>query len=214
MICWSLVGLARVTHVQIFMTPDLTSFGSWYGLWIGGSNTSPLSLDTSWRVYHLMVTIRSKVVVDGQYLCQILGSFIFLNAMGGGSYAHQSWWIWFNLVLHHLLSTARVQILMPMGRKADDIVDDNWVLAIGVQRWFDTFGIGQQGGGTSWSISNLYNLSRFPTHFGYRDHAWCGMKTLTLMRSPMQINMKKLWASPPKLRFHMTCMKINVIFLG
>jgi hypothetical protein len=71
-----------------------------------------------------------KVVEDGQYLCQILGSPIFLDVVAVHFYAHQPQCFWTNSVPHHLFYTSLDRIPMPMGHKVDYILDDNRFLLL------------------------------------------------------------------------------------
>jgi site-specific DNA-cytosine methylase len=70
---------------------------------------------------------RQKVVNDGKYISQLLGTPTFVDAAALGSYAHRPRWFWTNLVPSHVLSGALARIPRPVNRKVDDILDDHRV---------------------------------------------------------------------------------------
>jgi hypothetical protein len=75
----------------------------------------------------LLGDTRHKVVKDGEYINQILGTPTFMDVASLGSFVHQPRWFWTNLVLPQVLSAAIARIPRLMNRKVDDILDDHRV---------------------------------------------------------------------------------------
>jgi hypothetical protein len=75
----------------------------------------------------LLGDTRHKVVKDGEYINQLLGTHTFLDAASLGSFAHRPRWFWTNLVSPQVLLTAVARIPRLMNRKVDDILDDHRV---------------------------------------------------------------------------------------
>jgi hypothetical protein len=75
----------------------------------------------------LLGDTRQKVVTDGEYINQILGTPTFLDAASLGSFVHRPRWFWTNLVSPQVLSAAIARIPRLVNRKVDDILDDHCV---------------------------------------------------------------------------------------
>jgi hypothetical protein len=124
---WPCQGHSRAGTAQGLDDPrsnlfaDLMRLTQW---WFIHQSTPP------WYIFEnvpLLGDTRQKMVKDGEYINQILGTPTFLDVASLGSFAHRPRWFWTNLVSPQVLSVAIARIPPLMNRKVDDILDDHHV---------------------------------------------------------------------------------------
>jgi hypothetical protein len=100
---------------------DLRRLTQW---WFTHQSTPP---GYSFENVPLLGDTRHKVVKDGEYINQILGTPTFLDAASLGSFDHRPRWFLTNLVSTQVFAKAIARISRLMNRKVDDILDDHRV---------------------------------------------------------------------------------------